>query len=665
MTLSRCGISTAVVVALMLVTVAPALAATHTWIGPPGGAWSNASNWSGGKPTSGEPGGTIVQFGSSTTSSMDIPGLVVDEIHFTGAGNTINGTTGLTVSGINLVVNIASEGADNTLGATVPLTLTGAAVEATSSEGKLTLAGAIGGSDGLLVGGSGGSVALTAGNTYTGPTTVISGALHIGTTVGYVIVGSALTIGNGVSGDAELVLDNSSDISPETPVTVNSDGVFNFNSGIDTAKSLTVNGGQVRGANLTMTGALALKEGVVTIAGLLSAGSLSMTGGTIGGLGQLALSGDIQATSAPSGPATIASPVQLKVSPTVTVSPGVVPELVVTGAIGETGGSRSITKAGIGTMLMSANNTYTGMTTVSAGTVVANGSQPAPFTVGEAGTLGGSGTVGATSVAGILAPAAPGLNTSALSFGVGGRLDATLTSLAAASIPAVIVNGTVAIDPSAVLNLTVAPGVALPQGSSAVLIDDKGLQPIGGQFKGIPNNFVLASVEGVPLAVSYIGGDGNDLSLTTGNAPPTGNPSSQAGPVAATPNLVAPAQLVAAAAGSPRVLTATSSGYGSDFALTAPPVCVRPGASFTVTLSVKKHTKSKAKDKALVKVTKVVFAIGAKTVMTVRSSPFRARLLLPHTVRSGAAIKVRAKAYLTIDGGKLRVKSMTVAVRAC
>jgi len=320
----RCGISIAVLAALALVGAGSARAATHTWIGPTNGEWANAANWSGGsKPTSGEPGGTIVQFGSNTTSSMNIAGLVVDEIRFTGANNTINGTTGLTISGSTLVVNIASEGSGNTLGATLPVTITGAAVEVTSGAGTLTLAGAIGGSDGLVFAGSGGSLALTASNTYTGPTTIDSGALRIGTISGYVIVGSSLTVGDGLGSGAELVLDNSSDINPETPVTVNSDGVFNFNSGIDTAKSLTVNGGQVLGANLTIAGALVVNEGIVTIAGLLSAGALSMTGGTISGPGQLALSGNVQATSAPSGSATLASPVQLKANPTVPDPPNV------------------------------------------------------------------------------------------------------------------------------------------------------------------------------------------------------------------------------------------------------------------------------------------------------------------------------------------------------
>ncbi|MFI5005380.1 MAG: autotransporter-associated beta strand repeat-containing protein [Solirubrobacterales bacterium] len=364
-----------VLFALALFGAAPALGATHTWIGPTNGTWSNAANWSGGsKPTSGEAGGTIVQFGANTTSSMDIAGLVVDQIHFTGANNTINGATALTINGSTLVQNIVSEAGGNTLGATLPVAITGAALEAASSAGTLTIAGPVSGTLGLVFAGSGGDFALTGSNTYTGPTSILSGALHIATPVGYVIVGSSITIGDGMGAGAQLVLDQSSDISPETVVTVNSDGVFDFQSHSDFAKSLTVDGGRVLGASLNMTGPLVVNEGTITIGGVLSAGSLSMTGATISGPGLLALSGDVQAASSPSGPATLASGVRLSASPTVTVTPGAAPELRVTGVISETGGSRSITKAGTGTMLTSANNTYTGTTTVSAGTLVANGS---------------------------------------------------------------------------------------------------------------------------------------------------------------------------------------------------------------------------------------------------------------------------------------------------
>jgi hypothetical protein len=232
-----------------------------------------------------------------------------------------------------------------------------------------------------------------------------------------------------------------------------------------------------------------------------------------------------------------------------------------------------------------------------------------------------------------------------------GRLAVTLTSVAPGTIPSTNVTGTVAIDPSAALNLAVAPGAAVAPGSNVVLIGNDASDAIGGQFTGIPNNSVLSTVEGVPLAVNYAGGDGNDLTLTAGNVPP------QISPISTTPKPVA--------AGQPSTATVRSSGYGADFALTVPNACVRKGTPFSVTLSIKRQTKGKGKGNVLVKVTKVVFAIDGKTVKTARSAPFRVQLTAARTATSPSTIKLRAKAYLKIHGGKRRAKSVTVAVKLC
>src|SRR5262249_28951577 len=64
--------------------------ATHIWTGAGDGIhWSDNNNWNGGAPTTAEFGGTIVQFNGGTDTSDDITGLAVDQIHFTGSGNTI------------------------------------------------------------------------------------------------------------------------------------------------------------------------------------------------------------------------------------------------------------------------------------------------------------------------------------------------------------------------------------------------------------------------------------------------------------------------------------------------------------------------------------------------------------------------------------------------
>ena len=76
--------------------------------------------------------------------------------------------------------------------------------------------------------------------------------------------------------------------------------------------------------------------------------------------------------------------------------------LTVSGAI--TGGGR-FQKAGAGTLILSANNSYTGATTVSAGRLVVNGTNTSSaVTVNSGASLGGPGKVGALTVSGLVAP---------------------------------------------------------------------------------------------------------------------------------------------------------------------------------------------------------------------------------------------------------------------
>ena len=108
--------------------------------------------------------------------------------------------------------------------------------------------------------------------------------------------------------------------------------------------------------------------------------------------------------------------------------------------------------------------------------------------------------------------------------------------------------------------------------------------------------------------------------------------------------------------------TVKSTAYGAEFATTVPQACVQKGAPFNVALSIKKPAKAKG---AVLKVTKVVFAVNGKTVKTLKSAPYRARLGVAPTAASGSTIKVRAIAYLMVHGGKGRGKSTTMAVKVC
>ena len=183
--------------------------ATHTWTNTLGtGNWSDPGNWTGGKPTTGESGGTIVVFGTvagQLTSTQNIAGLVVDQIQFTThPGNTINLTTqNLGLNGANMLNNITdSTGGTDTIigsGAGQGLVLSGAAAGISANSGStVTIQSIITGSVGLVNLGAGTlNLFGSANNTYTGTTTVEAGTLQLNNSVGFAIPGN-LVIGDGI-----------------------------------------------------------------------------------------------------------------------------------------------------------------------------------------------------------------------------------------------------------------------------------------------------------------------------------------------------------------------------------------------------------------------------------------------------------------------------------
>jgi len=95
--------------------------------------------------------------------------------------------------------------------------------------------------------------------------------------------------------------------------------------------------------------------------------------------------------------------------------------LMISGDIGEGSAGMTLTKLGAGVLVLSGENTYTGATTVSAGTLLINspGSLAADsaVTVYDAGTLGGTGTIGSAvtvQAGGTIAPGAPGASVGTL-----------------------------------------------------------------------------------------------------------------------------------------------------------------------------------------------------------------------------------------------------------
>jgi autotransporter-associated beta strand protein len=132
------------------------------------------------------------------------------------------------------------------------------------------------------------------------------------------------------------------------------------------------------GATLRQGIANALPSGTGKGNLIVSSGGTFDLNGFNSNINGLSGSGVVRATS---GPATL------------TLGNGDVDGLDFAGTLQDGGGVLSLVKVGNGTQILSGNNTYTGLTTVSAGTLLVNGSISGPFTVASGATLGGTGTI--------------------------------------------------------------------------------------------------------------------------------------------------------------------------------------------------------------------------------------------------------------------------------
>ena len=170
-----------------------------------------------------------------------------------------------------------------------------------------------------------------------------------------------------------------------------------------------------------------------------------------------------------------------------------------------------------GTLTLSGANTFTGPTLVN-GTLSVTGSiSGSAITVGNGGTLGGTGTVSAVTAlgGGTVSPGtSPGvLNSGALSMTSGSTLSIELNGTTVGSeYDRLNVTGAVDIT-GATLSLGGTYNAGQTNDLFTILLNDGG-DSIIGTFANLAEGATATSLSGQVFAVSYIGGDGNDIVLT-------------------------------------------------------------------------------------------------------------------------------------------------------
>ena len=223
-------------------------------------------------------------------------------------------------------------------------------------------------------------------------------------------------------------------------------------------------------------------------------------------------------------------PIDLPALTTVTVDQSA-STLVLGGVIS---GSSGLTTAGSGTVSLTANNAYSGATTVSAGTLLVNGVQgSSAVTVDPGATLGGIGTVGTTGLTGgTLAPGnpAPGvlIDTGNLTLGPDTSnnnstfkvvLDGSSAGNGTGHYSQVQAAGVISLT-GATLSGSLGPDFVPTLGSQYTIIDNTGTNAIGGFFAGQGEGSVIdfsgtAFPTPIPFTITYVGGTNSESIVLT------------------------------------------------------------------------------------------------------------------------------------------------------
>jgi autotransporter-associated beta strand protein len=447
--------------------------------------WSNPQNWDGGiVPTSGD---TVVFTGSSaqTGSTFDLPsGVLLKSIVLLGSNFKIAGAalsvkdsidaskatgTNTIQASLNLAGKVEVLAGNSQLNFAAPINLNANTLTVDAGAGKVTVTSTLSGSSGLILAGGTLTLAGTGSNSLTGTIRVDAGTLQLAQTGGVAVAGR-LIVGStqGDAGSAKVVLLGANQIDDAAKVSVNATGLLNLAGQSNSFGALTLAGGEVET-----------------------------------GSGILTLDGDLSATA---GTSLLGGNVKLVGSRVFTVATGTL--VNVTAAVGGSGG---ITKAGAGTLTLAGTNSYNAATTVTAGTLIVNGTMSSSQIVVRSGAVvGGTGMLASLSIQG--GSYQPGSTAGPL--GVQGNASFASGSLFTVNLTAAGNNELVSAGQIILTGSILKLSLGYQPTSGTKFTIASAAQGIVGTFAGLPEGS-LVTINNVPLRISYKGGpSGHEVVLT-------------------------------------------------------------------------------------------------------------------------------------------------------
>lgn len=374
-------------------------------------------------------------------------------------------------------------------------------------------------SDGTVAGGQltkigTGTLTLTGMNTYTGGTTVNAGTLALGRSGSEGTVRGAITVNSGAT------------------LSTTAKDALGYNNDSTRVTQINLLGG-------TFNNATAENEGYRT--------NFNLTGGTVTSTGGGAINftnGAVITTQASSTSSVWSAPILLRDSNilSITVADGsAADDLVISGTIGEGvgTGTKGLSKAGAGRLVLSGASTYAGGTTVSAGTLmisstgslgnggvtvsggslIVNGTTgTGAITVASGASVGGSGTIGGSVTVNSGATFGPGNSpglltiNGALSLSGSAVMEITSAATRGTTYDATNVGGLLTYGGNLVLDLTGAGSSAFTSGTTFNLFS---ASSISGDFSALSVIGVGSPYVGLTFSETGSGSSGQWTSSTT------------------------------------------------------------------------------------------------------------------------------------------------------